>query len=126
MSDLQNMLKEEIAEGGEEAIIGEASDMVLDLAEETIGDYTFGSMALNSEMGRELVKAVFGAGLYFLVKSGLTPDSLPVSDAKLARVFRIVERNAARRLIRPHMKTVREYMEEAAGLAKELPEPDDE
>jgi hypothetical protein len=98
--------------------------MVLDLTKDILGDYTFGAMVLNSETGREVSKAVTAGVLYFLVKSGMTPD-LPVSDAKISRVLRIVERNAARNVIRPHMKTVRSYIEDVADIAQKLPEEEE-
>jgi len=122
MSDLSNMMKEEVAVGAEEAVVDEGSEVILDLIKEVVGEEQMMlEFVINSEQGRQALKMAAGAILYYLVKSGVIPD-LPVSKGKLARLCRVVERNGFRNFVGPHLKTVRSYLGELSEIAKRLPD----
>lgn len=124
MSEFSDAMKEEVAIGAEEAVVDEGTEVVMEFAEDVLGDFSMGSMILNSDQGREASKVVFGGLLYFLVKSGMTPD-LDVASGKVARIARIVARNGVRGFLKPHLSSVRSYAEQLGEVAESLPESEE-
>lgn len=102
-------LKENLIIGGKQAVVGEASEAILDLTKALFGSNPYVALALEDEVGREIIKGLVATLAIYGVHE--FPDQIPYADGVKAAAS-IVLQNTVRETVQPNLHIIRKQLEE--------------
>ncbi len=116
---LFNMVKQEAKEGAIDAVVDEASNVMMDTVRSVFKDNEAVMALLDSPMGSEASKGVTALLFYYI--STEFPDMVPKSG-HVANISRRVMRNTTRNVVAPNLALLMENAKALAEISEKVPE----